>query len=791
MPESEAVRPDTRGWRPTPAITSSAAEQPAVVRDEPARTQGPRRRAATRLAPFSPVAIAVAFNLFVLRAEVSPAAAPNDMGAHISTVHYIADRISAGKLPFDGWFPRLQMGVALFHHYQSLAPLIAGLIATGVGAARTVAWSNYLLLSFWPLCMYWTARLFAFNRLTSSSIALVSPLVSSVTLYGYEHGSYTWIGNGVWAELWAMWLFPLALGFSWRAITRGRGYALAALFLGATIACHFLTAFLAILALGVFVLVTPKDILRRAGRAAVVGIGAALAASWVLVPLQRDSQYSALTQYNTGTFWEDSFGTKKVLSWLVKGEIFDYGRWPVISVLVAIGTLVCIWHFLREERARALLGFTLVSLALFCGRSTFGFVLNRIPGGHDLLLHRFIMGVHLGGIMLAGIGAATIAQLVHTRVRLSLPRVRPVAVAAALLAVSIAVLTPAWRERAHYGADDAANINYQKKIDATDGKNFVRLAHEASSLGGGRVFAGSASAGGKSVSIGEVPGYVYLIDANVDAVGFTLRTVSLTEDPEVSFNPANLAQYNLFNIRYVLLPSDQRPLVPATVLDSAGRWRLWTVETTGYLQVVDTFTTISADRTDIGRQTLGFMNSALPADGLIPTIAFAGNDAAQPTAPQGKPAGSPGAVNVQYDLPDDGQFGGDVDLNRRAVVMLKATYDPGWKVTVDGHPAKTEMLAPSFVGVTVGPGSHRIAFAYQNYPHYWLLLALGALTLVALALGPRFGSRLLRQRRPRPHKVRKGPKPLLGPPAPPMTSSTPGSVARAAWSPDDTAQASG
>jgi hypothetical protein len=77
--------------------------------------------------------------------------------------------------------------------------------------------------------------------------------------------------------------------------------------------------------------------------------------------------------------------------------------------------------------------------------------------------------------------------------------------------------------------------------------------------------------------------------------------------------------------------------------------------------------------------------------------------------------------------------------------MLKATYDPRWHVTVDGKPAKTQMLAPSFVGVAVPAGQHRIAFRYVPYGYYWELLTLGALALIALALVPRFGPRARRR----------------------------------------------
>jgi uncharacterized membrane protein YfhO len=73
-------------------------------------------------------------------------------------------------------------------------------------------------------------------------------------------------------------------------------------------------------------------------------------------------------------------------------------------------------------------------------------------------------------------------------------------------------------------------------------------------------------------------------------------------------------------------------------------------------------------------------------------------------------------------------------------VLLKATYDPRWTVTVDGQSAKPEMMAPSLVGVEVPPGNHVVRFKYVPYSHYPLLLAIGALTLLALVLIPRRGA---------------------------------------------------
>ena len=255
---------DTGATEPA-AGTRRARRRPGIMRRVRARVMHPDW---AKLAPLLLVAIPIAFNLVVLRTELRHVVQLNDTTVHISMVRWAEQRLNAGQLVFDGWYPRLQMGLAQFHHYQSLPHIVAGAFATVFGAERTVTWSAYLLLAFWPLCIYWTVRLFGFSRWTAATTAVLAPLITSVTGYGYEHFSYVWRGNGIWSQLWGMWLFPLALVFTWRAVSRGKGYAVAALFLGLTIACHFLTGYLAIIGLGIWVLLQPRSILRRIGRAA-------------------------------------------------------------------------------------------------------------------------------------------------------------------------------------------------------------------------------------------------------------------------------------------------------------------------------------------------------------------------------------------------------------------------------------------------------------------------------------------------------------------------------------------
>jgi hypothetical protein len=349
--------------------------------------------------------------------------------------------------------------------------------------------------------------------------------------------------------------------------------------------------------------------------------------------------------------------------------------------------------------------------------------------------------------MLAGLGTGWLVKRAYTAVTGWRPKWSHALVGAGLLVIGVGILTPVWRERASYDHQSASWINIQRQTDATSGRDFTALAEEAEGLGGGRVFAGSA-ASQSNVKVGYVPGYTYLLNDDVDAVGFTLRTLSLSDDVETRFDPSNPAHYDLYNVRYVILPTGEQPTVEAHRVSTRGQWALWEVPTGGYLRVVDTTPAIVADRTNLGQRVNDFLGSSAPADGKIPVIAFGGDRAAAPTEGIGQPAaGSPGDVSVQFERPDDGVFGGTIDATRPAVVMLKATYHPRWTVTVDAKPAKTEMIAPSFVGVRVPAGQHTVEFRYEPYPDYWLLFLIGFLTLVALAVVPRWWAR--RTRSPR------------------------------------------
>jgi Gpi18-like mannosyltransferase len=730
------------------ARTEPSADEPAPV--EPAR-RPPRAQpvddvavsasAVSRWGPIALVALACVFCLVVLRGETKPADNLNDSAFHLQMVRWADGQIDEGRVPLDGWYPYLSLGSSQFHHYQSLPHTLTAYVARATGSSDqgTYLWIQYLLLALWPIAVFLGARLLGWINWVAAAAAAVSPLLISAPGYGYEHESYTWQGYGVYSQLWGMWLLPLAWGLTWRAVAHGKRHAAAALALALTIACHFITGYLALLTVGVWVLVfAGSDFLRRVGRAALVTAGSLVVASWVLVPLVGDAKWTTRSTYYQGTIFNDSYGARKVLAWLFKGQLFDSGRFPIVSLLVVAGVLVCASRVRDDPRARALLGAFALSLLLFFGRPTLGPVLDLLPGMKDVQIHRFIMGVHLAGILLAGVGLGWILQTAYRAALLRTPRYAA-RWAAGIVALGVGVLAPAWTDIGSYDRHGDVLLRAQRATDATEGRELDRFAAIVKARGGGRVYAGLRGNWGREYRVGYVPVYAALANRDVDAIGFTFRTIaSLSTDVEASFDETNPAQYEMFDVRYLLLPPYREPGVPAKLIASRGIFRLFEVKTSGYLQVVDRAPAVEANRTDLDASTRSFRSSSDAVRGLYPGVAFDGGSAPPPTFDGGtRPTGSPGTVSSQSATLQDGVFNASVDANRPAVVLLKATYDPRWTATVDGLAAKPTMMAPSLVGVDVPVGHHEVRFRYAPYGRYPLLLVLGAFALVALALFPR------------------------------------------------------
>jgi hypothetical protein len=710
----------------------------------------PGRRAAR--GPRLLLAAAVTWNLVSLRALTLGVAYLDDSSVHEQMVRFATAQLSAGHLPLARWFRYLGLGSPQFLHYQSLPAMLTGVVGLVTGPDAAFRWSLYVLLSLWPVSIYLGARLFGLGCLAAAAAAAMSPFLVSATGIGYEQHAYVWTGFGVWTQLWASITLPLAWGFSWRAIRDGSYRVAAVATVAVTIALHFETGYLALIPLLLWPLVARGPLLRRLRRAALVGGGGVLVAAWAIVPLIEQRAWAARNEALHGTALTNGYGARRVLDWLASGQLLDHGRLPVLTALAAVGLVRAARRARTDANARALLVALTACLLLSFGRATFGSLVDAIPGSGDIFFRRFMMGVQLVALPLAGLGAAWVAAagwraLDRFTVRRGLgsPATAPTEGAlrsVAALAATVVVLAPAWLQLRSLDRRDAAAIDAQRHADATQGALLERLTARIRAQGGGRVYAGLPSNWGAGFAVGAVPVFKYLERRDVDEVGYTLRTASLMTGPEHHFDEHNPSDFRLFGVHYLILPAGARPPVRARSLLRAGPYVMWTLPTTGYVQIGRIVGRLAADRTNLGTRSIPLLRSSLTQHGDYLRVSYGHRGPAASRLPSPSPATPPGEITSESDDLDQGLVTATVTMRHPGIVVLSSSYDPGWTATVDGRPASTEMVAPALVATTIGPGTHRIAFRYSGFRSYPELFALGGLVLLALsASGTRQRSR--------------------------------------------------
>jgi hypothetical protein len=700
---------------------------------EPAPTASPSRLLAR--IPLLAVAVVVAWNLWSLRSVTLPVAYLNDAAVHEEMVRFATKTILAGRLPFTSWFPYTGLGSAQYMRYQGLGSVLAGLVGTVFGAGTTFRWSMYLLISFWPFAIYASARLFGLRRRVALAAALLCSFMVSHTGIGFERGAYSWTGGAeVWTQLLASWTLPFAWASTWRAMRDLRFAWLASALVGLTIAFHFESGYLGLLAVVVIALVAPGPLPRRLARGALVFAGSLVAAAWAIVPIVVFRGTSATNQFLANTPYVKGYGAHQVLAWLFTGQVFDARRSvPVISVIVLAGVLLAIACWQRAPVARAFLALFVASLLLSFGPITWGALADIVPAHADLYFRRFQMGAQLAGIYIAGAGAAWAWDTAYRLVRTFTGSRRWQRVLLTCVAAGAGGwLWPAFSEISKYDTSDAAVSAVQRRADATQGRMLAPLVAYIKAHGQGRVYAGLSSNWGSTFRVGYVPVFKYLLSQDVDEMTYIVPSLSLMLDAEGDFDEDNPADYPLFGVRYLLLPAGMSTPVPAREVMANGNYTLWQVASSGYVSLVQVTGVVSADRADIGSRFGVFLDEVGPHQEWAvrwPGLA-APSGVPAGTAPLGTSPLGPGVVDgVQADLPA-GALRTEVTLRAPADLVLSVAYDPGWHAWVDGRPSQTQMLAPALVGVDLGPGTHNVVFRYQGfawYPELWLFGLLGLL----------------------------------------------------------------
>ncbi|MCU1277468.1 MAG: hypothetical protein JWM53_1014, partial [bacterium] len=685
---------------------------------------------------FGLLLVALCFQSFFLFAETRIGRLPlNDGVLHLAASERLADSIAHGEPFLDPWVSEWALGYPVWRSYQPLPHLVAGMVIAAAGplcdAPTAFAWLQYLLLVLLPASVYFGARRLGLSPGAAGLAALLVAAPAGVGQFGrfgLGWGATTWRGSGLYTQLFALHLLILAIGTTARALDDGRGRVTAAVLLALTFLSHLVFGYVAFASAAVLALVgAPGQRARRLVRLATISLPAFALVAWFVVPLLRASAEIAHSRWEDVFKWE-SFGAPTILRALVSGDLFDGGRFPSLTLLVAAGAVAAVARF-RDPLARRLLALAGFWLVLFFGRETWGHLLLLVGVPRDLPLHRLQAPFELFAILLASYGIArAVAALTAWR--------RPLALAA--VAVVAVALVPLALDRAHFAAQNrdwgdanlAAFDRERADWDAAVADVRAVLAERS-----GRVSAGPANGWGREFKIGDVPVYALLSRAHFDQPSMLYHAMSLTADTMVLRSDDDAANDASLGIRVLVAPADH-PVAPWLRRRAVhGRFAVYEASAEGYFGLVDPVARYlgpPATRFDVNRE---WLTGPLSHKGLVvlldergPALPSVARWASLPN-----PAPPPPAGRVLSESKSRERYHARIAATRPTFALVKITWFSDLVATVDGVAAPLLRVTPGFGAVAVSEGAHDVVVTYRPGPLKPILLAIGIALVYAIA----------------------------------------------------------
>jgi len=744
-----------------------------------------------KLLPYLLLVIAILFNLYTLYPELSIKSDLNDNIFQFGLINRM-EQVWENKIlnsPFsilnylsllDHWVPNWAVGYPLPFYYSHLPHLVLVASFRLTKAIFNFQFSifnyfhfiQYLLLALIPLSFYLGARKFGFSKLTAGLIALFSSHLSTDGLYGIDPSSFTWRGFGLSLQALSVFFLPLALGFIWQSIKENRKYLAAILVLAACLASHIATGYIGLLSCLLIPLALAKtpilnskflilNSLKRYLRLLVILAVVFFLLSYWFIPLVLNNQYHAVSFWDSPSKWF-SYGFKEVINLFLNGDLLDFGRLPVLTMLTIVGFLVAAFQAQKPKYRFFFLLFPFW-LILFFGQPTLGGLIKLLPLAGEYHLHRLLIGVHLASIFLIGIGASWLLERV---MKLKLNYFPSVNLILSIILI-ILIALPVFRQTNNYLDWNKKWLSEANQKFDQDWTSFEKIIQELNRNPQGRIYAGRAGNWGRNLQVGPTPLYMALSVRGFETSGFLPETWSLNSDPEQFFNEQWPEHYNLYNIRYLVTPPDYQIPDFAQEVATFGNYKLSQVETSGYFDLGYSDLAVLTKKENILNIIHAWLASNFSRQKQFPALVLNGeadftnqlemideanfkvlgkefNLFANPPFDPNQPfkINPPGKVleeNLSFQ-----KYEAEIEVDedcQSCLAIFKMTYHPNWQAKIDNQPAEKFMVFPSFIAVKISSGVHRVSFEYQPSSIKLPLLVFGGIILLAL----KFFEKRLRQ----------------------------------------------
>jgi hypothetical protein len=616
----------------------------------------------------------------------------------------------------------------MFAYYQHLPALAAlGLNRASFGEVDLLTSMNvirYVLLVLFPLTVFLSMRWMRFPVAAAAFGAAGSSLLVTINSFGFDYQSYLWRGYGMYTQLWAMHMAFLTIAAAYRALRFGKSVWVASLLLGLFVLTHLLYAYIVGIAIVVLTFwgIRRHNALQRFVRLGVIGSFALVISAYMWLPLittlggyLNNSPYLQAEKY-------DSYGAETILGWLVSGQLFDFGRWPMLTGLFFVGVVAAILS--RMKVAWVALALFVVWLVIYFGRPTWGPLVDLLPLHDALFLHRFVGAVHLGAILLMGVGGAALWYLV-----VASGEARRVGIAVLLITLWF---VPLINERvAYYDENTAWQRRSMVALESDADAQAILAAVRELPRGSGRVFMGLRAGFGGEMRFQDLPFYSLLYFHAIEGLPPPGGGGSLNGDFIWDFNDQVAADFDRWNVGWMVAPADYAAAPFLTPVLETAKYTLYRAPTSGY----GTFGRLIARDAHANQETLFATNLAWergPSSDIgeyirhdYPAKAIGEGPLSAPACPDG---------TIPFQSFQAGLLRFVAECSTDSTFIIKTTWHPNWKVTVDGEVVQDFMVSPSHIGVPFPAGRHAITAQYEPTPAKQPLAIVGLIAIAVLLL---------------------------------------------------------
>ncbi|MBI3380308.1 hypothetical protein HY029_06160 [Candidatus Gottesmanbacteria bacterium] len=650
-------------------------------------------------------------------------------------------------------------------------------------------WTKYLLLSLFPLSVFLALRIVGFSPILAALGAFFSAHYSTDGLYGIDPPSYLWRGYGLTSQLYALIFLPLGIAFTYRALigdeSSSKDYKLwnkytlkSIIFLTLTVMGHLgigIIGFLSTIPF-IFLDLNLSQIINRGKKLFFILASCFLILSYWIIPILLNNQYHIISFWDP--IWKfNSYGWYEVARQLFAGEIFDWQRFPIVTILVLAGFFVLT---IRRKYFPFSLLFAFWMI-LYFGRTTWGGLIDLIPGMKDFHQHRFIVGVHIAALFLIPAGLEYLFSFISKiKYKISklltvggakegLPNVVP------LSGTKLGYFRGRTRADEKFGIEavnpnlnivfyillfifasfliyittkqtaDYATLNNKWIYQANDAyrydeHNFQNLLAKIDSLPRGRIYAGRPGNWGKNFRLGSTELYLLFGGIGYDISQFLPETWSPLSENEQDFDEREALDFDLLNIKYAVAAKNEGFASSLKLVDKYGPFNLFQAPTTGWFDVVTSPMMVKSDKTNYLNLVHYWWNSYTRRWKMHPLISVENN----PTIPQNMQRvltmtdetnyiENGQSKNIFADFPlmfpestpsgkiiKDNQskqtFSATIEVPNNCkycYAMFKMSYHPDWKVKLDGNEASKFAVFPFYLATPVTPGTHTVEFTYE------------------------------------------------------------------------------